>query len=50
MEEVELRTALLLYFILSTLHKCFLCDKGSFITRKHFTTLMMPLVDQVTST
>ena len=40
-------TILLLQFILDTLHKCLLYDKGSFLTKNNFKALLKPLVDQV---
>lgn len=46
-DERTVMTTLLLQFVLDTLHKCLLYDKGSFLTKSNFTALMKPLVDQV---
>lgn len=44
---MEKKTCLLLELVLGTLHKCFLYDNGSLLSKEHFTALLQPLVDQV---
>lgn len=43
------RCTLLLSYVLQTLHKCFLFDKGQFVTKERFESLLQPLADQVGS-
>ena len=37
----------LLTHVIGTLHKCFLYDRGSFVTKERFETLLLPLTNQV---
>lgn len=37
----------LVFWILSSLHKCFLHDRDGFITKERFEKLLRPLVDQL---
>lgn len=39
--------SLLLSYVLQTLRKCFLSDKGQFLTKERFDSLLQPLTDQV---
>ncbi|KAG1661115.1 HEAT repeat-containing protein 1 [Nymphon striatum] len=41
------KAILLLQYVLSTLHKCFLYDHEGFINKERFETLLHPLVDQL---
>ncbi len=41
------KASLLLGYILDCLGKCFLYDKGTFLTEERFKSLLQPLVDQV---
>ncbi|XP_071483190.1 HEAT repeat-containing protein 1-like [Diadema antillarum] len=44
------KASLLLGYILDCLHKCFLYDKGDFVTKERSERLMQPLVDQIDNT
>lgn len=37
----------LLNYVIGTLHKCFLYDRSSFVTKERFEILLLPLVNQV---
>ncbi|XP_038070056.1 HEAT repeat-containing protein 1-like [Patiria miniata] len=41
------KSSLLLVYILDCLHKCFMYDKGGFVSKERFQRLMQPLVDQI---
>ncbi|XP_071799913.1 HEAT repeat-containing protein 1-like [Asterias amurensis] len=41
------KSSLLLVRILDCLHKCFMYDKGTFVSKERFQRLMQPLVDQI---
>ena len=43
----EDQCSVLLSYVLQTLHKCFLSDKGQFVTKERFDSLLQPLTDQV---
>jgi len=46
-EDSSQKGCLLLGYLLQCLRKCFLYDKGSFLSKERFETLLKPLVDQV---
>ncbi|XP_022087703.1 HEAT repeat-containing protein 1-like isoform X2 [Acanthaster planci] len=43
----EEKSTLLLVYLLDCLHKCFMYDKGGFVSKERFQRLMQPLVDQI---
>ncbi|XP_072026252.1 HEAT repeat-containing protein 1-like [Amphiura filiformis] len=44
------KASLLLQYVLDCLYKCFLYDKGGFVTKERFDCLMQPLADQIENT
>ncbi|XP_047117771.1 HEAT repeat-containing protein 1 [Schistocerca piceifrons] len=49
-EEAEAKAAVLLEYILKTLHKVFLYDSHNFTNKERFDSLMQPVVDQMENT
>ncbi|XP_070562669.1 HEAT repeat-containing protein 1-like [Ptychodera flava] len=46
-ESSEVKSVLLLQYVIDCLHKCFLYDTEGFVNRERFECLMKPLVDQI---